>query len=154
LGYTLPAPINTIHAQCGDTHADNTTHNAVPREVFRASYEDKKGVMTNVVETGNPIFVATVSQVDEPIKAHIMPSMSIAGCCSKADTLRILLRMVSATRDPTRTAPANSITVAISIACFIVKDREETDVAKELATSFAPMFQASRKAKSMPIAKM
>ena len=110
--------------------------------------------MTNVVETGNPIFVATVSQVDEPIKAHIMPSMSIAGCCSKADTLRILLRMVSATRDPTRTAPANSITVAISIACFMVREREETDVAKELATSFAPMFQASRKAKSMLIAKM
>jgi hypothetical protein len=54
--------------------------------------------MTNVVESGNPIFVATVSQVDEPIKAHIMPSMSIAGCCSKADTLRILLQIVSATR--------------------------------------------------------
>ena len=109
---------------------------------------------TNVVETGKPIFVAMVSQVEDPIKAHIIPSMRIAGCFWKADTLRILFRIVSATRDPTRTAPANSITVAMSMACFIVKDREETEVAKELATSFAPMFHASKKAKSMPIAKM
>ena len=96
------------------------------------------GLMTYVVETGSPVFVATVSQVKDPIKAHNIPSMSIAGFCSNAATLKILLRMVSATRDPTRTAPANSITEAIIMACFIVREREETDVAKELATSFAP----------------
>jgi hypothetical protein len=115
---------------------------------------DKGRRRTNVVETGNPTFVPTVSQVDEPIKAHIMPSMSIAGCCLNAETLRILLLIVSATREPTRTAPPNSMTVAMSIACFMVRDREETEVAKELATSFAPMFHASRNAKSMPMAKM
>jgi hypothetical protein len=40
---------------------------------------------------------------------------------------------------PTPTAPANSITVAIIIACFIVRDLEDTEVAKEFATSFAPI---------------
>lgn len=79
----------------------------------------------------------------------------MVGSASKAFVLRILLRIVSATRAlegfqhsrglgegsetyPTPTAPANSITVAIIIACFIVKDLDETDVAKEFATSFAP----------------
>jgi hypothetical protein len=57
------------------------------------------------------------------------------------------------------------------MACFIVRDLEETDVAKELATSLAPrlvsyhsglevsaaslpIFQASRKAKMVVMAKM
>jgi hypothetical protein len=35
-----------------------------------------------------------------------------------------------------------------------VKDLEETEVANALATSLAPMFQASRKAKNKPITKM
>jgi hypothetical protein len=35
-----------------------------------------------------------------------------------------------------------------------VKDLEETEVANALATSLAPMFQASRKAKNNPITKM
>lgn len=39
---------------------------------------------------------------------------------------------------PTPTAPANSITVAIIIACFIVRDLDDTEVANEFATSFAP----------------
>ena len=42
--------------------------------------------------------------------------------------------MVSATRAPTRTAPVNSQQAAAKTACFIVRDREETEVAKELAT--------------------
>jgi hypothetical protein len=46
--------------------------------------------------------------------------------------------MVSATRDPTDTLPLNSQTAATSIACFMVRDLEETDVPKELATSLAP----------------
>lgn len=54
---------------------------------------------------------------------------------------------------PTSTAPRNSITVAIHMACQRVNDREDTDVAKELATSLAPMFHASRKARIRPKAK-
>lgn len=40
------------------------------------------------------------------------------------------------------------------MAWIIVKDLEETEVAKELATSLAPIFQASRKANMHPRAKM
>ena len=47
-------------------------------------------------------------------------------------------RMVSATREPTETEPANSVTEAMRTACFMVRQREEMDVAKELATSLAP----------------
>lgn len=55
---------------------------------------------------------------------------------------------------PTPTPPANSMTVAMHMACFMVSDLEETEVANELATSFAPMFQASRNAKIKPMAKI
>lgn len=48
-------------------------------------------------------------------------------------------RMVSATREPTETEPANSVTEATRTACFMVRQREEMEVAKELATSLAPM---------------
>lgn len=51
----------------------------------------------------------------------------------------IWFRMVSVTLEPTAIEPLNSMTAAIPIACFIVNDREDTDVAKELATSLAPM---------------
>jgi hypothetical protein len=52
----------------------------------------------------------------------------------------ILVRIVSATRDPTATLPENSHTEAISMACLRVREREDTEVAKELATSLAPEF--------------
>lgn len=85
--------------------------------------------------------------------------------------------MVSATLSPTETLPANSQKEAITMACFSVNDLDETEVAKELATSLAPsqistrhekgwsdllrllggyvpMFQASRKAKRTAKANM
>ena len=40
------------------------------------------------------------------------------------------------------------------MACQYFKDRDETEVAQELATSLAPIFQASRKAKMVPSAKI
>lgn len=51
----------------------------------------------------------------------------------------ILVRMVSATREPTATLPENSQAEAMTMACLRVREREETDVAKELATSLAPV---------------
>jgi hypothetical protein len=42
----------------------------------------------------------------------------------------------------------------IVMACNMVKDRELTEVAKEFATSLAPMFQASRKAKTIAMPKI
>jgi hypothetical protein len=50
----------------------------------------------------------------------------------------ILVRIVSATRLPTETLPANSQTEAMAMACFMVNDLDETEVANEFATSFAP----------------
>jgi hypothetical protein len=62
------------------------------------------------------------------------------------------------------------MTEAIIMACFMVRDLEETEVANEFVTSFAPViyqrrsmteligvapiFQASRNAKTMPMANI
>lgn len=40
------------------------------------------------------------------------------------------------------------------MACFKVRDLEDTEVANELATSFAPIFQASKNENIIAIAKM
>jgi hypothetical protein len=42
LGYALPAPIDTIRALCGDTNADDTAHNAVPREDLEQAMRTRK----------------------------------------------------------------------------------------------------------------
>lgn len=55
------------------------------------------------------------------------------------EALRILPRMLSAVLGPSAMAPVSSMTVAIMQACFSVKLREPTEVAKELATSLAPV---------------
>jgi len=109
--------------------------------IFVIMHQKEKS--THVVETGIPIAVAIVSQVEDPTKAQTIPNIKTAGWASKASTLTILFLIVSATRPPTKRAPPNSITEAIIIACIRVSEREETEVAKELATSFAPIFQAS-----------
>ena len=106
------------------------------------------------METGKPILVASVSHKDDPTRAQSIPSMSTEGFLSNSLTSITSFRIVSATREPARTAPPNSQTVAINMACIMVKDLDETEVANELATSFAPMFQASRNAKIKPKAKM
>ena len=51
-----------------------------------------------VVDTGRPILVAKVKNVEDATKAHVMPNMSTVGSASKNLTLMILFRMVSATR--------------------------------------------------------
>ncbi len=124
-----------------------------------------------VVDTGKPNRVAMVKKVADATRAHAMPNIRTAGSSLKKSTLMTLLRMVSATREllpsaravpstglpithPTSTAPRNSHTAAIHMACRRVRDREDTEVANELATSLAPMLNASRKAKIMPMAKM
>ena len=47
---------------------------------------------------------------------------------------------------PASSAPVNSMIAPIVIAWIKVRDLEDTEVAKAFATSFAPMFQASKKA--------
>jgi hypothetical protein len=62
--------------------------------------------------------------------------------------------MIARTADdrtyPASTAPVNSMVAPIVIAWIKVRDLEDTEVAKAFATSFAPMFQASRKANPSP----
>jgi len=91
-----------------------------------------------VVLTGRPSLVASVKYKEDEITAQVIPSMRTAGSCSKYLVEMILVRMVSATRAPTAIEPVNSMAEAIIIACIIVREREETEVAKELATSLAP----------------
>merc|ERR1719283_160798 len=51
------------------------------------------------------------------------------------------LRTVSVTVPPKPTAPTNSNIPAMTVACFKLMARDPTDVAKQLATSFAPIPQ-------------
>jgi hypothetical protein len=69
--------------------------------------------------------------------------MRTEGSFSNSFTAMILVRIVSATRAPTPIDPLTSQTVASIIATGKVMDREETDVAQELATSLAPMIRVS-----------
>lgn len=70
--------------------------------------------------------------------AQVMASMRTEGSLSKSFVEMTFVRIVSVTRAPTSMAPANSMTEAIHMACLRVSEREATEVAKELATSFAP----------------
>ena len=76
--------------------------------------------------------------MEELTTAQTMPNMRTEGSDSKSFVETTFVRIVSVTRAPTVSAPRNSMTLAINIACLKVRDREATDVAKELATSLAP----------------
>lgn len=127
-----------------------------------------------VVETGRPRLVATVRNKDEDTTVHIIAKSRTDGEASKWCRSTILIRIVSATPLPAAMLPPSSHIEAKNTACFNVRDREETDVANELATSFAPaiarcqtrftvrgmapedspMFHASRKANIVVMTKI
>lgn len=107
-----------------------------------------------VVETGIPIDVAILNHTEEPTKAQAMVIIREAGSFLKIVTSTILFLIVSETLEPAKTAPNNSQSAAKIMACQYFKDLEETEDAKELATSLAPIFQASKNAKSIPMAKI
>lgn len=92
-----------------------------------------------VVEIGMPYRVATVRKTDDAMMVHIMARSSTCGESAKRRGSTMRVRMVSATRLPTATLPENSQTEAMAMACFSVRDREDTELAKELATSLAPV---------------
>lgn len=70
--------------------------------------------------------------------AQTIPNMRTEGSWANSLVLMIFVRIVSGTRVLTAMEPVNSMHVAINMACFIVRDREDTDVAKEFAASLAP----------------
>jgi hypothetical protein len=71
--------------------------------------------------------------------AHVMASIRTEGSASYSLVEMTFVRIVSVTREPTSMAPANSMTEAMHMACLRVSEREATEVAKELATSLAPV---------------
>jgi hypothetical protein len=93
----VPSPRNGIGTNECDTRADDAADDAMSVYLLALIGFPKKG--TYVVETGNPSLVAAVTHVEDAIKAHIIPSMSIVGSASKYLVEMILLRIVSATRD-------------------------------------------------------
>jgi len=70
--------------------------------------------------------------------AQTIPNMRTEGSWANSLVLMIFVRIVSNTRAPTAMESANSMHAAINMAYFIARDREDTDVAKEFATSLAP----------------
>ena len=58
-----------------------------------------------VVETGIPIKVAMVNQIEEPTKAHAIVNISTAGSGSKMATSTTLFLIVSLTLFPTKQPP-------------------------------------------------
>lgn len=89
------------------------------------------------------------THVKEPTSAHIMPIMSISGFSVKFSIWMIPSLIVSATPEPNKSAPKNSVKQATMQACPRDKDPDDTEVAKELATSLAPIPYASIKAATM-----
>jgi len=102
-----------------------------------------------VVETGHDIHVAINNQVPAANSAAIMPHAKMYGACSGEYWFAISigskmpLRTVFETLDPTMYAPANSKIAAKTTAHFRVRAPEPTEVPIALATSLAPMFQAT-----------
>ena len=103
-----------------------------------------------MVETGIPARVAMVRKVADPTSAQPMASIRVAGAGLKVSRSKIPLLIVPVTREPSATAPRNSVPEARTPACHILRVRAATDVAYELATSLAP-FEADDKTKAMVV---
>ena len=95
-----------------------------------------------VVETGQPILVASSSHTAAPSRADIMISAKASGSIAIPSRSTMPLRTVSVTEPPASTAPDTSKTAATTSACFIVRVPAPTLVPKEFATSLPPMLNA------------
>src|SRR4051794_1499438 len=94
--------------------------------------------------------VAMVRKVADPTSAQPMASMSVAGAGLKVSSEKIPLLIVPVTREPSATAPKNSVPEARTPACHIFRVRAATDVAYEFATSLAPL-EADERTKAMVV---
>merc|ERR1719453_1897425 len=103
-----------------------------------------------VVETGISRRHAVTSQMATDQITHMQPYMRSGGLSTKASSSAMPLRMVLTTSPPRKVAPMNSMTTAMTHACLMVSALEPTDVANALATSFAPMPKAAKKAAHAP----
>lgn len=87
-----------------------------------------------VVDTGHPFLVAIMSQIAEAVSAQTKARSSTPALFLNVDNEMIPFFMVPATLEPARTPPRNSQIAASTVACRRVSDREEIEVANELAT--------------------
>ena len=78
-----------------------------------------------------------------------MPYMRRSGVSVKASLLVRPPLIVSTTPAPMSTEPRNSQMPATTIACFIVSALAPTEEPNALATSFAPMPQATKRERKM-----
>jgi hypothetical protein len=100
--------------------------------------------------TGIPYKVAMVRNVALPTSAQPMTSMKVGGAGWNLVRPKTPLFMVDVTREPSATAPRNSVKQARIPACHIFSVRAATEVAYELATSLAP-FEADEATKAMVV---
>ena len=108
------------------------------------------GACLCVVETGISSFDARMSHAPTETMTQRQPNMRTSGSSTKQVTSAMLLRIVRVTCEPISTAPASSKMTASTHAWRTVMAREPTLVAKALATSFAPMPNAAKKAAIPP----
>lgn len=97
-----------------------------------------------VVDTGQPIRVATSSHTAAPRRAAIMMNAKSIGLIATPLRSTIPLLTVSVTSPPASRAPLTSKIAATSSACFIVRVPAPTEVPKALATSLPPMLKAMK----------
>ena len=98
-------------------------------------------MMLCVVETGQPIQLAIVSQIAAASNADNIPQTRISGFPKIGVGSIMLFLIVFVTCPPARKAPVNSKIAAIIMACFTLIAPDPTDVPIAFATSFAPIPQ-------------
>src|SRR5699024_9104721 len=98
-----------------------------------------------VVDTGQPLAEAMVSQTAVPRRVESMPYTSKCGVFSSTLLSTMPDLTVWVTSPPAKYAPKNSKIMATIMACLIVNTPEPTEVPMALATSLAPMPQAIKK---------
>jgi hypothetical protein len=96
-----------------------------------------------VVETGQDLEVASMSHEAEAVRAHVKARSWTPALPLKTVREMIPFLMVPATLEPTRTAPRNSHRPAAIQAWRRVREREATEVAKELRISLMSLAGVS-----------
>ena len=118
-----------IPASTGDTNQERTI-NPILSQTTKLQFHHRNSqqkptiapIIECVVDTGYLKYVANVNHKADAKSAHNIPNIKAPGSSSKISCDTIFFLTVSMSREPMRTAPANSNTEAIKIACLRVTD--------------------------------
>ena len=137
-----PAPIDRICATRGHANTSQSADNRVGR-----AYGPRHARSDLWHQLRRSVGARTISQLADAMSAQVKPSIWSPGLPPNVARLMIPPLIVPVTRAPTSTAPPlasqaargafsahNSQIAAARQACGIVRERDETEVAKELAT--------------------